>query len=71
MVIAPEVMEEVRGVLELSAEGKPECEVVVYEGATHGFAVRWDPKSERQQRQGEEAEEQAVRWFLKHFAAKG
>lgn len=42
-------------------------EVVVYEGAAHGFAVRGDPNDPRQAELGLRAEDQAVAWFRKHF----
>ncbi len=40
-------------------------EIVVYEGAKHGFAVRGNPKVERELKQGAEAEDQAIAWFTK------
>ncbi|KAF2719749.1 dienelactone hydrolase family protein [Polychaeton citri CBS 116435] len=46
-------------------------EVVVYPGARHGFAVRASrskPDS-KETRQAEEAENQAIAWFQRHFAA--
>ena len=42
-------------------------EVVVYEGAGHGFSVRIDRSNARQNQQAEEAEGQAVRWFTDCF----
>lgn len=50
-------------------EAKGNCEVRMYDGATHGFAVRGDPNDERQARFGMEAEDQAVAWYKKHFEA--
>lgn len=67
--LTPAKMKEVKRVFEERKGDGPECELVVYEEAKHGFAVRWNPKDEREQRQGEESEDQAVRWFAKHFAA--
>ncbi len=58
-------IEEMRTVLEKKSE--VEHEVVVYEGAKHGFAVRGDPGSEKEQKQSVEAEDQAVEWFSKWF----
>jgi len=49
---------------------KSHCELVVYEGAKHGFAVRGNPNDEKEKRQGMEAEEQALRWFEKHLVRK-
>ena len=42
-------------------------EVVIYDGAKHGFAIRGDPGDERQKTQGLEATEQAVNWFTRHL----
>lgn len=44
-------------------EEKERNEVVVYEGAKHGFAVRADPKDEGQTKSAVEAKGQALRWF--------
>jgi dienelactone hydrolase len=50
--------------LQASEEGVVvQSEVVVYDGAGHGFCIRLDRHNEGQARQAEEAEEQAVRWF--------
>jgi dienelactone hydrolase len=43
-------------------------EVVVLEGAVHGFAVRGDPRDPRQAELGLQAEDQAVAWFRSQFA---
>ena len=40
-------------------------EVVVYEGAKHGFAIRGDWDDEGQRKSAEEAQEQALKWFVK------
>jgi len=45
-----------------------ECELVVYEGAKHGFAVRAG-QGETQVRQMHEAREQGVKFFKKHLEA--
>ncbi|ORY68800.1 Alpha/Beta hydrolase protein [Pseudomassariella vexata] len=42
-------------------------EVVVYDGAKHGFAVRGDPRDPKQAELGARAEDQAVSWFRKHI----
>ena len=60
-------MEVVKGIFERKGEGR--CELVVYEGAKHGFAVRGNPEVERELRQGVEAEDQAVKWFTKWLGA--
>ena len=59
-------VDQIKGILEKMKE-EVESEVVVYEGATHGFAVRGDRGNEKQKRQGLEAEDQLVNWFLRHF----
>lgn len=46
-----------------------ESEVVVLPGAAHGFAVRGRPDDEREKEQADQAEDQAVRWFVKHLVA--
>jgi dienelactone hydrolase len=50
-------------------EAGVECELVLYEGAGHGFAIRYDPENEKLAEQAEVAENQAVKWFKKGFAA--
>lgn len=40
-------------------------EIVVLEGARHGFAVRGNPKVKKEMEQGMVAEDQAVDWFRK------
>ncbi|KAK8048736.1 dienelactone hydrolase [Apiospora phragmitis] len=42
-------------------------EVVVYEGARHGFANRGDPNDPKQAEMGLRAEDQTVNWFIKHL----
>ena len=54
-------------------QGDVDSEVVVYPGAKHGFAVRAsraEPDS-KETKQAAEAEEQAVAWFHRQFAAIG
>jgi dienelactone hydrolase len=48
-------------------KNKVEQEVVIYEGAGHGFSVRIDRTNPKQTEQAVQAEEQAVKWFTKHF----
>lgn len=48
-------------------KNKVEQEVVVYEGAGHGFSVRIDRTNPKQTEQAVQAEQQAVAWFTKHF----
>ena len=40
-------------------------EIVVLEGAKHGFAVRGNPNAKKKMEQGIVAEDQAVNWFRK------
>lgn len=50
----------------LNAEAGEEKYVYTnYEGAKHGFAVRWDTKDEQQNKQAAEAEAQAIAFFQK------
>ena len=65
--LKPPQLDEISKLFEENNGKDPECQIKVYEGAKHGFAVRWDPKDEREQKQGEESEDQAVRWFRKHL----
>jgi len=58
-------VEQVRTILGKKTE--VEHEVIVYPGATHGFAVRADPADEKQQEASQKAEDQAVAWFEKWF----
>ncbi|KAG4443882.1 hypothetical protein IFR05_000648 [Cadophora sp. M221] len=60
--IGIEHVRQIQGVLEGEGRGV-EAEVVVYEGAKHGFAVRADPGDEGQAKSAEGAKEQALRWF--------
>lgn len=46
---------------------KNRYEVVLYEGCTHGFAVRADPKQEIEDKGAIEAAAQAQRWFRRHL----
>lgn len=48
-------------------KNKVEQEVVIYEGAGHGFSVRIDRTNPRQTEQAVQAEKQAVKWFTRHF----
>jgi dienelactone hydrolase len=57
----------VRAILEREDKGGIH-EIVIYEGAKHGFCNRGDPADPRQLEFGLQAEEQAVRWFKKQFA---
>lgn len=54
----------------LESRNSPGGEVVIYEGAGHGFSIRAskaEPDS-KETRQAEEAEKQALAWFQKHLA---
>ncbi|KAI9759536.1 MAG: hypothetical protein M4579_002295 [Chaenotheca gracillima] len=53
--------------IETTLKKSPMHEVVIYEGAKHGFAVRAPPKDEKSSKQGFEATQQAVNFFTKHF----
>ena len=60
-------VELIRQVVEGSGNGSGNGEVKVYVGAGHGFCVRADHVLEDAGRQAEEAEEQAIAWFERHF----
>jgi dienelactone hydrolase len=54
----------------LKGKDSVETEVVVYPGARHGFAVRASRSKahSKETSQAEEAEQQALAWFKKHYA---
>ena len=52
----------------LKKKGEGVHEVVIIEGAQHGFSIRAAPDDEKAVRQGKQAEDQAVEWFTKWFA---
>ena len=56
-------VEQIRKVVEEKGAG----EVKVYYGTGHGFCVRADHIREDSRKQAEEAEEQAIAWFKRHF----
>ncbi|KAK3329115.1 hypothetical protein B0H66DRAFT_540293 [Apodospora peruviana] len=64
-----EKMETLKRVLEDKNEalGQEVHEVQVYPGAKHGFAVRGDREDPQQRERGYRSEDQAVRWFRRHF----
>ena len=62
-------LKEVQKVERILQSSSLECEVRIYRGAHHGFAIRGDPGDRKEMEQGVEAEDQAVQWFLKHFAS--
>ena len=50
-------------------KGQGEHEVVVLQGARHGFAVRVEPGDELQERYAGVAERQAIAWFTRWLGA--
>lgn len=60
------MVQEAKSILEKDAE---KHEVVIIPGAKHGFAVRGNPGNEEEVKQGIRAEDQAVAWYEKWFAA--
>ena len=58
-------MDDILKAKEKQEEGKGRFESVVIKGAKHGFAVRNNPKDQKQAKMGMQAEDQAVRWFEK------
>ncbi|KAG0649896.1 Tropolone synthesis I [Hyphodiscus hymeniophilus] len=65
MGIKIDMVKDIKALLE-KKEDVP-CELTIYPGAKHGFAVRADPKDEGQTKSAGEAEEQALTWFTKWF----
>ncbi|KAF2470102.1 dienelactone hydrolase family protein [Lindgomyces ingoldianus] len=62
-------VDETEAILRAKMEkGEGEHEVVWYEGARHGFAVRGSQTDPVENEKGMQAEEQAVGWFRKIFA---
>lgn len=66
--IKVEMVRDIKTLLEGETKPKGQNEVVIYEGAKHGFAVRADPKDEKQGKSAEAAFKQAVSWFTKWMA---
>ncbi|PQE25993.1 Dienelactone hydrolase protein [Rutstroemia sp. NJR-2017a BBW] len=60
-------IEEVKQIKALLEE-KEATELVILEGAKHGFAVRADPADEGQMKSAEIAKKQALAWYSKWFA---
>jgi dienelactone hydrolase len=58
-------VEQIRAALK---ETSAEHEVVVYDGAGHGFCVRADLNNEKVMEQSIAAEEQAINWFKQVFS---
>ena len=56
-------LEQIKAIFAEKEQGK--FELVVYEGAMHGFAVRGNPNNRKELEQGREAEDQAVAWFTR------
>ncbi|KAF2269868.1 alpha/beta-hydrolase [Lojkania enalia] len=66
----PSQVDETEALLRTKTErGEGEHELIWYEGARHGFAVRGSKTDEVENQRGMQAEEQAVNWFKKIFAA--
>ncbi|KAK7988683.1 hypothetical protein PG989_008998 [Apiospora arundinis] len=65
MMMGREKMVQLTKILETKEDAAHE--VVVYEGAKHGFANRGDPNDPKQAEMGLLAEDQAVRWFKKQL----
>jgi dienelactone hydrolase len=64
-----EQVDETEAVLKAKTEkAGVEHEVVWYEGARHGFAVRGSETDKKESELGMQAEAQAIEWFKKIFA---
>ncbi|KAG9231414.1 Alpha/Beta hydrolase protein [Amylocarpus encephaloides] len=66
MMMKREQIVTMKEILEVKKRG--DHEVVVIPGATHGFAVRLDPKDEFMVGCADKAETQALAWFEKHLS---
>jgi dienelactone hydrolase len=64
-VVPTKSVERIRAGLAEKSKAMIETEVVVYEGAQHGFAIRADLAKPMEKIQFEEVTQQAVRWFKK------
>jgi dienelactone hydrolase len=62
-VMKKEQVYQTKEILEKKKAG--DHEVVVYPGATHGFAVRGDPRDPAARQKQEKAEAQALSWFAR------
>lgn len=67
--LTPAKMEQVQRIFADGGEAKRACELRVYDGMAHGFAVRGDPRDEAVRKAGVEAEDQAVAFFKRHAGA--
>ncbi|OCL07540.1 dienelactone hydrolase family protein [Glonium stellatum] len=64
-------MDQVEAILKAKTEkGEGDHELVWYEGAHHGFAVRGSKTDAAENERGMAAEAQAIQWFTKCFEAK-
>ncbi|KAI9844991.1 MAG: hypothetical protein M1837_005135 [Sclerophora amabilis] len=61
-------IKQIQTILSKKDQSKTQHEVIVYEGAKHGFAIRGNPGNEKEKQSGLQAEDQAVAWFTRWFA---
>ena len=66
MALKKEQVLQVKEILEVKMKG--DHEVVMFEGAKHGFAVRTMPEDKLQLECADKAEGQAIAWFTRWFA---
>jgi dienelactone hydrolase len=59
-------IEEIKRIIEAKPEGQ-KGEVIIYEGAGHGFCIRADLTVKDVAKQAAEAEDQCIKWFNIHF----
>jgi dienelactone hydrolase len=69
IVVKPPQIEQIKKVF-AGESGAEKGEVVVYEGAGHGFCVRADFVLDDASKQADEAENQALAWFEKYSAVE-
>jgi dienelactone hydrolase len=61
-------VEELQKIFKSRNEAGVHTEVIMYKGAGHGFAIRYDPGNPNLVVQAEEAQEQAISWFQQWFS---
>ena len=66
MAMKAPLIQQMKKILEVKKKG--DHEVVIIEGAKHGFSVRTHPDDKHEMECAEKAEVQAVEWFTRWFA---
>jgi dienelactone hydrolase len=61
-------IEELERIFQARNDAGVPAEVVMYKGAGHGFAVRYDPGNPNLVTQAQQAQDQAISFFQQHFS---